>query len=80
MDRNEVHSKLTGIFRKTFNNDDLEISDDLTANDVENWDSLTHMLLITEVENAFSIKFRLKELNKMRNVGDFIDMIASKAS
>ena len=78
MEKIEVKKKLTEIFRKVFNDSNLEISDELTANDVENWDSLSHMLLITEVEETYSIKFRLKELNKMRNVGDMIDVISSK--
>ena len=78
MERADVYEKLTGIFRKVFDNDSLEIHDELTANDVESWDSLTHMLLITEVENSFSVKFRLKDLNKMRNVGDLADTIIAK--
>jgi len=78
MDKADVFERLTGIFRKVFGDDTLEISDELTANDVEGWDSLTHMLLITEVENSFSVKFRLKDLNKMRNVGDLADTIVSK--
>jgi acyl carrier protein len=78
MEKTELISKLTSIFRKIFNNDSLVLTNELTANDVENWDSLTHMLLITEIENSFSIKFKLKDLNKMRNVGDMIDIITSK--
>ena len=78
MEKTEVVSKLTAIFRKVFSNDSLILIDKLTANDVDGWDSLSHMLLITELENSFSIKFKLKELNKMRNVGDMIDIILSK--
>jgi acyl carrier protein len=78
MEKQEIEQKLTLIFRKVFANDSLALTNDLTANDVENWDSLTHMLLITEIENVFSIKFKLKDLNKMRNVGDMIDIISSK--
>jgi acyl carrier protein len=78
MDKADVFERLTGIFRKVFGDDALEISDELTANDVEGWDSLTHMLLITEVEKSFSVKFRLKDLNKMRNVGDLADTIIAK--
>ena len=66
------------IFRKVFNNESLALTDSMTANDVDQWDSLSHMILITEIENAFSIKFRLKELNKMKNVGDMTEMIMSK--
>jgi acyl carrier protein len=61
-----------------FGNGNLVLKDDLTANDVENWDSLSHMLLIAEIENSFQIKFKLKELNKMRNVGDMIELINQK--
>jgi len=78
MNKIEITAKLTLLFRKIFSNDSLILSNELTANDVENWDSLTHMLLITEIESSFSIKFKLKDLNKMRNVGDMIDIITSK--
>lgn len=78
MERAEIINSLTSIFRKVFINDALILSDEMTANDVDKWDSLTHMILITEIENDFSIKFKLKDLNKMRNVGDMIDIISSK--
>lgn len=79
MERANVIEQLTPVFRKIFNAPDLVITDEMTANDVEGWDSLSHMLLIADVEAAFSIKFKLKELNKMRNVGDMIDVILTKA-
>ena len=78
MERTDVESKLTVIFRKTFDNDSLVLTNKLTANDVDQWDSLSHMHLITEIEDTFSIKFKLKDLNKMKNVGDMIDLIISK--
>ena len=78
MEKTEVLAMLTPVFRAIFGNESLVLSDEMTANDVENWDSLTHMLLITEIENRFSIKLKLKDLNKMRNVGDMIQTIISK--
>lgn len=78
MNREVIVEKLTSIFRKIFNEKNLILRDDLTANDVETWDSLTHMLMITEVENEFQIKFKLKDLNKMKHVGDLISIIESK--
>lgn len=78
MERKELSDKLRVIFRSVFNNDDIEITDELTANDVANWDSLSHMILIGEVEKSFGITFKLKELNKMKNVGNMMDMILSK--
>ena len=50
----------------------------MTSNDVDNWDSLTHMLMITKVEEVFGIKFKLKELNKLKMVGDLINTVESK--
>lgn len=78
MEKQIVSSKLTEIFRKVFNDSNIVLRDELTANDVDQWDSLTHMILVTEIENEFAIKFKLKELNKMRNVGDMIEIILSK--
>jgi acyl carrier protein len=78
MDKSEITLKLTPIFKKIFSNESIVLTDTLNANDVDNWDSLTHMLLISEIEEIFAIKFKLKELNKMRNVGDMIEIILSK--
>ena len=78
MERPDVISKLTKNFRIVFNNQSLILKDELNANDVDNWDSLTHMRLITEIEDTFAIKFKLRELNKMRNVGEMIELIQSK--
>jgi acyl carrier protein len=78
MERNEIADRLTVIFRSVFNDYELVITDELTANDVANWDSLSHMLLIGEVEKSLGISFKLKELNKMKNVGNMMDIISSK--
>jgi len=80
MEKPEVLVKLTEIFRNVFNNTNLVLSDELTANDVDKWDSLSHMILISEIEKAFSIQFKLKDLNKMKNVGDMINIILFKLS
>ncbi len=78
MEKIEIINRLTPVFRKVFSDNSLVVTEGLSALDVENWDSLSHMLLISEVENAFSIKFKLKDLNKMANVGDMIAIISSK--
>ncbi|HMU09188.1 MAG TPA: acyl carrier protein [Ferruginibacter sp.] len=78
MQKEEIVNRLTPVFRKVFSDNSLVITDELSALDVENWDSLSHMLLISEVENEFAIKFKLKDLNKMANVGDMIAIISSK--
>ncbi len=80
MDRSSITERLTPIFRKTFNDDNIVVNEGLTANDVANWDSLTHMLLIGEVENSFDVKFKLKELGRLDNVGSLVALIESKLS
>lgn len=78
MDKPQIYSKLTAIFHEVFNNPSIVLSDNLTASDVDNWDSLTHMILISEVEKEFNITFKLKELNKMKNVGALVDIVIEK--
>jgi len=78
MEQLVIFEKLTAIFRKIFNDETIVLSEELTANDVPNWDSLTHMLMIGEVENEFSVKFKLKELGKLDNVGSLVTLIKSK--
>lgn len=78
MNRNEIVEKLTVVFHEVFNDNNIVLRDDMTAKDVENWDSLTHMLMITKVEEVFDIKFKLKELNKLKMVGDLISTIEGK--
>jgi acyl carrier protein len=78
MKKEMIKKRLTPVFRKVFTDNLLVITDGLSAQDVENWDSLTHMLLISEVEHEFAIKFKLKDLNKMANVGDMVAIIESK--
>lgn len=78
MNKNEITEKLAAIFREVFNDDAIILRDEMTANDVENWDSLTHMVMISKVEEEFGVKFRLKELNKLKQVGDIISILEEK--
>ena len=78
MEQAAIIEKLTGIFRTTFHDDTIVVRGDLTANDVAAWDSLTHMLMIAEVENEFFIKFKLNELGKLEDVKSLIELIQVK--
>jgi acyl carrier protein len=78
MERIEITERLTTVFRNVFNQNTLILTNELSANDVDGWSSLSHMILITEIENEFNIRFKLKDLNKMKNVGDMIENIKSK--
>lgn len=78
MNRNEIVEKLTVVFREVFGNNNIVLNDNMTAADIEKWDSLTHMLMISTVEEQFGVKFKLKELNKLKKVGDIIDLLSEK--
>ena len=76
--RDEIKDQIQGIFRQVFESPDLVVSDEMTANDVTNWTSLTHLIMIEKVEKHFGIKVLLKELMKMKNVGDLINLVEIK--
>ena len=78
MKKNEILEKLTVIFRTSFNDSELVLNDEMSAKDVDNWDSLTHMLMISEVESQFGIRFKLKELNQLKTVGDMATILEEK--
>ena len=78
MDQAEILSQLILILRKTFENDDLKITNETTADDVDEWDSMTHLQLITELEKHFKVRFALGELQSLKNVGDMVGLINKK--
>jgi acyl carrier protein len=80
MERNEIAEKIKGVLVAVLKHEDFEMVDSLSAAQVDGWDSLTHMIIITDIENIFSIQFKLKELNKLNNLGNLIDLIISKLS
>ena len=78
MNKEEITGNLKSVFEKVFHEKDLTITREMTAKNIEKWDSLRHIQLITEVEMAFGVKFRLREVLSMKNVGDLIDLIHAK--
>jgi len=78
MERNEIVNKIKTILVAVLKHEDFVMNDELTAAKVNGWDSLTHMIIITDIENAFGIKFKLKELNKLNNMGSLIELITAK--
>ena len=72
--------ELTELFRDLFDDESLELNDDTTADQVEGWDSQMHVMLIVAAEQRFGIKFRTAELESLRNVGQFVQLIESKRS
>ncbi len=78
MDRAQIKDKVEVILIEILQHSRFVITEELTAADVDGWDSLTHMMIISKIETEFNIKFKLKELNKLNNMGNLLDLIASK--
>jgi acyl carrier protein len=76
----EITGTLKTVFQSVFDESDITITREMTAQDVESWDSLHHIQLISEVERAFKIKFKLREVMGMKSVGDLIDLIDRKTA
>ena len=74
----ETLSRLNGVFREVFDDDEIDIAADMTSNDVDGWDSLSHVNLILAVESVFRVHFSQKDLLKMKNVGDLVNAIETR--
>lgn len=74
----EIKEKLQEIFRDVFDDEDITISEDTTSKDIEDWDSITHITLINEIEGQFNIRFTTEEMMKAKNVSEFIEIIDKK--
>ncbi|NIF05497.1 acyl carrier protein [Chryseobacterium sp. Tr-659] len=78
MNKDEILAKLTDIFHNELDNDEIVLTFETTAEDIEEWDSLSHIQLIVAVEKAFGIRFTSSEIQSWNNVGEMIDCILSK--
>ncbi len=80
MSMTDVLVGLQGVMRKVFKDPEMIVSSEMTADDHPKWDSLTHVLLIVEVERFFKLRFKNSEVASFKNVGDLISMIEKKIS
>jgi acyl carrier protein len=76
--REDVFSKLSKIFEEVMDIDEVDLHDDTTAADIEEWDSLSHVRLIVSVERSFGIRFTNKEVEQLKTVGELVDAILEK--
>jgi acyl carrier protein len=79
LSRDEILNQITDIMRDVFDEDDLEVSEETSAEDVEEWDSLSHVRLIVAIERKFGFKFKNSEIESLKNVGDLVNMVETKA-
>ena len=80
MTESNITSKLQEIFRSVFEDKMLEINSETSAKNVPNWDSMNHILLITEIENQFDVSFEMDDLIEMKSVGDIVAAILRKTA
>jgi len=77
---NDLLQKLQPIFQDIFEDDDLVISRSTNSQEIEEWDSLAHINLVTSIEQEFDIRFALGELEDLQDVGEMIDLMSQKIS
>jgi acyl carrier protein len=78
MERYEILKQMNAVFIDTLENESIILSEDTKATDIDEWDSLTHILLVVAMENNFNIRFTSSEIQEWNNVGQIIDSILSK--
>lgn len=78
MDKTTIETQVYSILCNVLKHSNFTMHDELVAADVDGWDSLTHMIIIAEIEKNFSVRFSLKEVNKLKNMGDLKNLISSK--
>ena len=75
MTREEAFKRLTDVFREVFDDDSIELNEETTSDDVEDWDSFEHINLVVAVEKEFSFKIPMGKVITMKNVGEMVDII-----
>jgi acyl carrier protein len=78
MEKNEVLFEIQEIFRDVLDNEEIELTPESKADDIEEWDSLSNVQIVVAVEHRFGIRFTSAEIPSWRNVGDMIDSIRKK--
>lgn len=78
MERKDILARIQDVFREELELDDLLLADETTADDVEEWDSLSHIQLVVALEKEFGLKFTSREILSWDNIGDLVDCINKK--
>ena len=76
--RKEINKGLEEIFQETFEDEEIVLTDDTTAEDIEEWDSLANFNILMEIERKFKISFNLNEIEKLKNIGEMANLILKK--
>ena len=80
MTKDIVLEQVQEILRDIFDDEDIVVTYDTVADDIEDWDSLEHINVITSIEKHFNVKFAMNEVTGFKNVGNMVDTIFNKVS
>lgn len=80
MDTDTIYTRLTPIFHDVFDDETIAVTPTLTADDVDEWDSLAHIRLVLAIEKKFGLKFSAAEVGRLKNVGEFVALIQAKGA
>jgi acyl carrier protein len=78
--REAIVQRLQGVFQDVFEDPELQIFDAMTAADIEEWDSLQHIMLVLAIERAFAVKLNPVEVGRLADVGSMVDLLAARAA
>lgn len=79
MDKSMVMEKLNEIFQDIFDDETIRVTENTTAADIEDWDSMAHITLIATIEKEFKVKFTINEVGHLKNVGEMADIVMERA-
>ena len=78
MTKEKIYEMLDEVFQDVFDDEDIHVTPETTADDIEDWDSLEHINLVVAVENKFGIKFNMSEVVQFKNVGEMVEVILER--
>ena len=78
--RSGIRKRLQGVFREVFNDDGIDIFDEMTAKDIDEWDSLMHIVLVVAVEKEFGLRLNAAEVGNLENVGAMLTILEARAT
>jgi acyl carrier protein len=80
MNKNEIFTRLTEVFQDIFDDENITVDETTTPDDIEDWDSLEHIRLISAIESEFKVRFNMSQISAMKNVGEMADIISEKVT
>ena len=78
MNEKQIYERLNEVFRDVFDDEDITVNADTTADDIDDWESIEHINLVGAVEDEFGLRFKMGEVSGMKNVGEMVDIIMKR--